>query len=569
TNQVERAANFESLPMENLGEEKRQEVQELLRRLTLGGSVIEEIFLIGTNNQVLFSSKPSLQESFEKRPYVQDKYLSKQKELLFYNRTDSTVAISVFKPVDYNTRRLGNLRLNVVISDLRAAKSTEFSMLLGCGIFLLVVGIIFFYLAFNSRKIHLPGVERAREEESPEKQEEGEESAPSLLPERLDKVDEEFGTLFMSLNKLYENTDDLDRTFSDSEKKIHYMMRVLNQGFLLLDLDMNLISFNEFLIDLLRFRTTSNARVKVEEVLRKNPQLTEIFQRAKDPMTHEVKRNSTVNLLNGSKIPVDVFAHPVYNGREMYGVVVYLKDTKVLKELEHSLQRSMKYGVISKLASSIGHEIRNPLSSLAIHTEIVDSMVERSISDPNRLTKIKKSISILNSEVERLNKLIDQFFKLAKTREATLSLEHINDLMNEVVDLIYQQALEKNINITKHFAPSLPMVKISKDQLKQVLINLVLNAYDAIGEREGGEVALQTEFREGKVLVSVKDNGSGIPVDVQKNIFDLYFTTKTSGGGIGLAISRKIVEAHEGRLYFETKPRLGTTFIMELPTLQN
>ncbi|HQV31154.1 MAG TPA: hypothetical protein PKV71_04720, partial [Calditrichia bacterium] len=171
TNQVERAANFESLPMENLGEEKRQEVQELLRRLTLGGSVIEEIFLIGTNNQVLFSSKPSLQESFEKRPYVQDKYLSKQKELLFYNRTDSTVAISVFKPVDYNTRRLGNLRLNVVISDLRAAKSTEFSMLLGCGIFLLVVGIIFFYLAFNSRKIHLPGVERAREEESPEKQE--------------------------------------------------------------------------------------------------------------------------------------------------------------------------------------------------------------------------------------------------------------------------------------------------------------------------------------------------------------------------------------------------------------
>ena len=82
-------------------------------------------------------------------------------------------------------------------------------------------------------------------------------------------------------------------------------------------------------------------------------------------------------------------------------------------------------------------------------------------------------------------------------------------------------------------------------------------------------MALQTEFREGKVLVSVKDNGSGIPVDVQKNIFDLYFTTKTSGGGIGLAISRKIVEAHEGRLYFETKPRLGTTFIMELPTLQN
>ncbi|NIR62716.1 MAG: hypothetical protein GWN00_03920, partial [Aliifodinibius sp.] len=87
------------------------------------------------------------------------------------------------------------------------------------------------------------------------------------------------------------------------------------------------------------------------------------------------------------------------------------------EELEHTFQRSMKYGIISQLASSIGHEIRNPLSSLAIHTEIVDNMVSKSIEDQAQLKKIRKSLGILDSEVERLQKLINQFFTLAKAQQ--------------------------------------------------------------------------------------------------------------------------------------------------------
>lgn len=108
------------------------------------------------------------------------------------------------------------------------------------------------------------------------------------------------------------------------------------------------------------------------------------------------------------------------------------------------------------------------------------------------------------------------------------------------------------------------MLYISKDQIKQVIINLILNAYDAM--TDGGDLYLCTKYIEGKVIITVKDTGKGIQEEAHDHIFDLYFSTKPSGGGIGLAISQKIIEFHEGNIYFESKPYEGTTFSIELPT---
>ena len=143
----------------------------------------------------------------------------------------------------------------------------------------------------------------------------------------------------------------------------------------------------------------------------------------------------------------------------------------------------------------------------------------------------------------------------------------MSESMSEIHDLVHQQALENGIRIHTHFARNLPLVKVSKDQLKQVIINLILNGFDAMSE--DGEMVIRTSNKEGFVVISIKDNGCGIPEHVKENIFDLYFTTKDTGGGIGLAISRKIIEAHEGKLYFESKVGVGTIFYIELPTTQS
>lgn len=554
-NQIRTAVVNKNFNLAELTEYTKHNTRQILRRFTTEGSRIRSILLIDSDNIIVVSTEPV----HEGDPYVDPREienLSTRSPKVAGRRllTGNTEELDVIWPVIDEGVFKGHIRANIWLDNRQAFEEAQVPILgitgsLIATIFFLVVWI----MAIFDRRT--PQAVQPAAQNSPAPQ--------NNAPIQADKA-EDYGTVFSRLNKLYDKTADLEQSFQESEEKIHSMMRVLNQGLLIMDVNMNIITYNEYLVDVLQIRSTASAQRKVFELFQKNPRLLEIYRRAKDPLIHEIKQNFPITLLTGRQINSEVLARPLYNGEHVAGVTFYIKNLEMLNELEHSLQRSMKYGVISQLSSSIGHEIRNPLSSLAIHTEIVDNMVTKSVEDRGRLKKIKKSIGILNSEVERLQKLIDQFFNLAKAQEIHLTFENINELMAEVIDLVYQQALEKGVKINRHLAKNLPLVKVSKDQLKQVIINLILNAYDAMPQ--GGELTLRTQNRDGNVIISVKDSGLGIPENVRDNIFDLYFTTKDSGGGIGLAICRKIIEAHEGKLYFETETGVGTVFHIELPT---
>ncbi len=541
-------------------------MRQILIKLVKDYPQLTQASIVGMNNEIIISSelpregKLAFDKSSRRRLL-----LTKEPLLVSREKQEHAEHITLLQPLMKEGHLFGQLLLTFSIPDLYDFSPARQTILFAAGVILaILLGGAFFLFAWIEYRVDK--ISR----EAVQKKTEG--KAARATP-RNDLPQPEGGSIFSRLNRLYEKSADLDKSFQESEQKIHSMMQVLNQGLLILDLNMRIITHNEYVLDVLQIRTASNASKKVYELFQNNPQLIEMYRHAKDPasldetfVTHEVKQIFYLQLLNGRKISVEVLSKPFYQNDEVIGVIFYIKNLDMLNELEHTLQRSMKYGVISQLSSSIGHEIRNPLSSLAIHTEIVDSMVTKSVDDKMRLKKIKKSIKILNSEVERLQKLIDQFFNLAKAQKITLTYENINDLMNIVYSLVHQQALEKNITIRRVYAKDIPMIKVSKDQLKQVIINLILNSFDAMPE--GGELTIRTRYDEQKVIIAIKDTGHGIPENIRDNIFDLYFTTKDSGGGIGLAISRKIIEAHEGKLYFETKTGVGTVFYIELPTSQ-
>jgi signal transduction histidine kinase len=326
---------------------------------------------------------------------------------------------------------------------------------------------------------------------------------------------------------------------------------------------MNIISYNEYLLNLCQISSKNRAEETLEKLLRKNPQLMEIYRRARNPMTHSVRKQLTLHLLNGKTVNVQVHALSLREGGKVNGVILYMKNLGMLKELEQNLHRSMRYTIISQLASGVGHEIRNPLSSLAIHTEVLEGLTQSLPVDGESKQKMKKSIKILHTEIERITRLLDQFFNLAKPKEVELNFEDINDVVKEVLELVNQQAMERQVNLHVRLGRNLPMVNISHDQIKQVLLNIILNAFDAMPR--GGDIYIRTFEHEDKVVVVIRDTGQGIPENIRSKIFDLYFSTKPGGGGVGLAISRKIVEAHEGRLYFKTEVGKGTRFFVELP----
>ena len=377
------------------------------------------------------------------------------------------------------------------------------------------------------------------------------------------KKQDEFAPLFSRLNQLFDKTFDLNASFRQSEERIAAMMRVVHEGLMILDMDMNIISYNDYLLNLFQVSSKTRAEEALRRILNKNPALVEIFKRAKDPITHSVRKQLTVNLLNGKTLQVQVHALSLQEDGKVNGVILYMKNLGMLKELEQNLHRSMRYTIISQLASGVGHEIRNPLSSLAIHTEVLEGLTENLPVDHQSKQKMRKSIKILHTEIERITRLLDQFFNLAKPKEVELNFEDINDVVREVLELVNQQAIERQIKLHVRLGRNLPMVNISHDQIKQVLLNIILNAFDAM--KDGGDLYIRTFEHEDKIMVVIRDTGQGIPENIRGKIFDLYFSTKPGGGGVGLAISKKIVEAHEGRLYFESEVGKGTRFFVELP----
>lgn len=543
--------------LKNLDRYDKATPRNTLKDLVSADSLILHIHILSPEHQIVLSSNINLEGE---SPYASEELqqrLIEHRPLILQQRQDAQWDfLDVSWPVFIQNDFKGFIITEVRLARNQSLDSVRQLVLWIIGIMLSI--IIMMVLWFSWKSEHVSGV--AAEPETPATPEAGENPEVPATPAEPESV-------FSKLNEMYEGAEDIDKSFKQSAEKAHTMMRVLNQGLLILDLNMHIITHNEYILDVFQLRTRSAVQQKTHRLLQQNPRLLEMFRRAKDPLTKEVKDYFNLNLLNSRKIKVEVLARPFYFKDEITGVTFYIKNLDMLQELEDTLQRSMNYGAISQLSSSIGHEIRNPLSSLAIHTEIVDSMVSKSVNDEKRLTKIKKSINILNTEVERLNKLIDQFFRLAKPQQMALTYVNINDLMFEIYDLVYQQALEKNIEVKRRFTRDLPMVNVSRDKLKQVIINLILNGYDAM--TAGGELTMRTHYHEGKVVISIKDTGAGIPANIRDNIFDLYFTTKDSGSGIGLAICRKIIEAHEGQLYFETKLGQGTIFYIELPTSQN
>jgi signal transduction histidine kinase len=554
TDQVREVIVSDNFDISKLSQYNKYPVRRLLKRFSSGNSEILHILLIDKDYRIVVSDASDI-EGKEYLDPDEISLLDTDKPQVLSRQWEGDIEIvDVIFPLRQSDQVQGYLRTVISVKHLKYFWVGRTTILVGGS--LIAFAVILLTVFFTSRiyQSNLKDVNLAIEKLN--------QSEFDYQP-RI-KRNDEFSPLFSGIHKLYEKTMDLNESFQQSEDRIRAMMQVIHEGLLIIDMNMKIVSFNQYLLEIFQFKRYLNPEERIYQVLEKNPKLLDVYRRAKDPLTHTIRRVLVLRLLNGSLVNIQVNAMPISDAKSTSGIILYIKNLGVLQELEQNLHRSMKYGVISQLASSIGHEIRNPLSSLAIHTEIVDNLVSKSVTDDTRLKKIKKSVGVLNSEVERLNKMIGQFFNLAKSQEIQLTCENVNKLIDDITDIVQQEANEKNVEIHKDFAENLPMIYISRDQIKQVIINLILNAFDAMNG--GGDLFLKTEYNNAYVVISVKDTGRGIPEEVREHIFDLYFSTKPSGGGIGLAISRKIIEAHEGKIYFNSVPQQGTEFSVELPT---
>jgi hypothetical protein len=248
-------------------------------------------------------------------------------------------------------------------------------------------------------------------------------------------------------------------------------------------------------------------------------------------------------------------------GRNFNRMVQQLRESRA--EIEHlhrtQMSRAEHFATLGELATGLAHEIRNPLAGIAGVIEIVGR--DLPVSSPARAV-----VKDVRQEITQINRILTDLLGTARPRAPEIHLSDLNTTIEHAVMLARQQVLSKPIKIEFTPAATLPEVEHDSDQIHQVLLNLLLNAVQAIDGT--GLVSVKISEEGDNAIVSVTDNGRGIAHEHLPNIFRPFYTTKGNGTGLGLSLARRIVEAHHGRIDVSSTVNKGTTFAVLLPIRQ-
>lgn len=226
-----------------------------------------------------------------------------------------------------------------------------------------------------------------------------------------------------------------------------------------------------------------------------------------------------------------------------------------IKAAQEHLVRTEKLCAIGEFSAGIAHEIKNPLASIKMLMLALEQK-KQPLSG--------KHLMIIQGEIDRIDRIIKQFLALARPAKTEKKEVNINDVLDEVIVLIRPKMEQSSIHLNKRLSAGLPVIKGSNDALKQVFINIILNAIQAM-DAEGGTLTIETTAGNGTLLAVIKDTGIGIPEKNLGKIFEPFFTTKEFGTGMGLALTCAIVNDHSGKINIRSTPKIGTTITVEIP----
>jgi signal transduction histidine kinase len=241
------------------------------------------------------------------------------------------------------------------------------------------------------------------------------------------------------------------------------------------------------------------------------------------------------------------------------GALLTLHDLESVRELESELELSRRLAAIGRLTAGVGHEVKNPINAIVVHLELL----RNKLSGPD--SRAMRHLEIIESEIQRLDRVVQTLVDFSRPVELQLKEQDLRRIVSGVLMLASAELETHNVRVSSHM-PERPLItKVDADLIKQAILNVVLNGAQAMSQ--GGElhVTLREEGR--MAAIEIADSGSGIPDDIRAKIFDLYFTTRKDGSGIGLAMTYRIMQLHNGSIDVQSEQNIGSTFTLKLPLL--
>jgi signal transduction histidine kinase len=234
-----------------------------------------------------------------------------------------------------------------------------------------------------------------------------------------------------------------------------------------------------------------------------------------------------------------------------------MRDAESVRRIGDEIEMSRRLSASGRVTGGVAHEVKNPINAIVLHLQLLQNKLAQ--LDPDT----RRHMDIIGSEIHRLDRVVQTLVDFMRARELHLVEVDFRRLLDDVALLAAPEAEQHRVNIQRVVYPEPLIIKADLDLMKQALLNVVINGIQSMSQ--GGQLTIAAHREENSVVAEISDQGSGIPLDAQDKIFELYFTTKKDGSGIGLAQTYQILQWHYGSVEFQSAEGLGTTFRFRVP----
>ncbi|MFN8179516.1 MAG: ATP-binding protein [bacterium] len=339
------------------------------------------------------------------------------------------------------------------------------------------------------------------------------------------------------------------------------VVQTLRSGLLKVDASERVLLVNPALAAMLETGAERLEGRPLADALARDPHVVEILRRAIVESAALDDVETYVTSTGGRRVAVSLRASPLgEEGGPTEGVLVLLSDLARRKELEEEVRKADRLAALGRLSAGVAHEIRNPLAGIRTTAEILRGRIGSDVD-------LGRFVDVILEEAERLDRIVGSLLQFAKPSAPHRAPVRLADLLERASRLAAGRAADRGVSLRVAAARDLPEPVADRDQVLQVILNLILNGIDATPP--GGEVTVRCEADRDELRFVVEDGGEGVPPSLRERVFDPFFTTKPGGTGLGLSISQNIVRAHGGRLRLERpeggRSRAVATLPLRLP----
>ena len=405
---------------------------------------------------------------------------------------------------------------------------------------------------------------------------EAEEESGKLLeePKDVDAV----GRVNLTIDRLGREMRSREAGYTALQANLNQMLDTLRDGVMLVAPDRRAVMISDAVAHFLESSATDGAPavdemvgMRLEEIFSPDTRLGAAVLAAFDRGAQISAETVTLEDGRQVQISLDRIGDTRSNNgrspgeRQEFGTLLTLRDTGTALELEQELEVSRRLAAIGSLTANVGHEVKNPINAMVVHLELLRSKLAAGQLERE---SAQKHVDILADEMHRLDRVVQTLADFSRPMELELREHDLRRVVEQTIDLAGAEFREHGVMIEKELPAGPIMVRVDAELLRQALLNLLLNAMQAMPN--GGVVRMAVRRDQRIAVVEIADNGVGIPAHLLPRIFDLYFTTKPRGSGIGLAMTYRIVKLHGGTMDVRSEadqnsPNRGTTFTLRIP----